>query len=279
MRLSTKLTIAMSLVAGILHFSVRSAAADQLGFAVDATGSLFSVDLTTATATPIGPTGQFLQGLAVSPQGSLFGTDFLGNLFSVSKTTGAATLIGSTGLGDIEGLSFRGTTLIGTNFSNLGGPTTVSAIDTTTALPTTITSFSQGPVRAMAVVNPNTIDVASDTPVSQSLVSVNLLTGLNTSLGQLPSTGAALIAALNFGTDGVLYALDPLGNEFIINSNGAGTPVGNTGGQDWLDLTMASTVLDGPGAVPEPNSMALLLIALGLISVRAWQRSGGSTQS
>ena len=179
-------------------------------------------------------------------------------------------------MGDIEGLSFNGTTLIGTNFSNLGGPTTVSAINTTTAVPTTITSFSQGPVRAMAVVNSNTIDVASDSPVSQSLVQVNLSTGTNTSLGQLPGTGAALIAAMNFGTDGNLYALDPLGNEFIIASNGAGIPVGNTGGQDWLDLTMASATL--PTAVPEPNSMALLLIgALGLLSVRAWQRSGGST--
>ena len=94
MRVSTKLTIAMSLVVGILQFSVRSAAADQFGFAVDNTTTLFSVDLTTATATPIGFTGQFLQGLAVSPTGSLFGTDYLGNLFSVSKTTGAATLIG-----------------------------------------------------------------------------------------------------------------------------------------------------------------------------------------
>src|SRR5947208_12626232 len=150
----------MSLVAASLHFSVRSAAADQLGFAVDNTENLFSVDLTTATATLVGNTGQFLQGLAVSPQGGLFGTDFLGNLYSVSKTTGAAAFIGSTGLGDIEGLTFRGTTLIGTNFSNLGGPTTVSAIDTTTALPTTITSFSQGPVRAMALVNSNTVHVA-----------------------------------------------------------------------------------------------------------------------
>ena len=269
----------MSLVAGIPDFSVRNAAADQIGFAVDNTENLFSVNLTTATATPIGFTGQFLQGLAFSPQGSLFGTDFLGNLFSVSTTTGAATLIGSTGLGDIEGLTFRGTTLIGTNFSNMGGPTTVSAIDTTTAAATPITSFSQGPVRAMALLNPNTIDVASDTPVSQSLVSVNLLTGTNTSLGQLPSTGAALIAALDFGTNGVLYALDPFGNEFIISSNGAGTLVGNTGGQYWLDLAVDPPG-DPPDPVPEPNSMALLLTAaLGLISVRAWQRSGGSKQS
>ena len=204
MRRSTNLTIAIFLVVGILALSVRSAAANQFAFAVDNTESLFSVDLTAHSATLIGNTGQFLQGLAVSPQGSLFGSDYLGNLFSVSKTTGAATLIGSTGLGDIEGLAFRGTTLIGTDFSNLGGLTTVSAIDTATAAATPIISFSQGPVRATAVspLNSNTIDVASDTPVSQSLVSVNLLTGTNMSLGQLPSAGAALIAALNFGTDG-----------------------------------------------------------------------------
>ena len=276
MRLSTKLIIAILLVVGILHLSVRSAAADQIGFAVDNTETLYGVDLTTATATPIGFTGQFLQGLAFSPAGSLFGTDFLGNLYSVSKTTGAATFIGSTGVGDIEGLTFRGGTLIGTNFSNLGGPTTVYSIDTTTAAPTAITSFSQGPVRAMTLLNANTIDVASDSPVSQSLVQASLLTGTNTSLGQLPSMGAALIAALGFGTDGVLYALDPFGNEFTIASNGAGFLVGNTGGQYWLDLAV-----DPPGdPVPEPNSMALLLTAtLGLISLRVWQRSGDSTAS
>ena len=85
-----------------------------------------------------------------------------------------------------------------------------------------------------------------------------------------------------FGIDGILYALDPLGNEFIIASNGAGIPVGrqvgNTGGQYWLDLAV-----DPPGdpdGVPEPGSLPLLLTAgLGLISVRVWQKSGGSAQA
>jgi hypothetical protein len=278
MRQSMRLAVAVSFVAGILHFSATGAAADQIGYAVDAAEDLYSVDLTTATATPIGYTGQFLEGLALSPTGSLFGTDYLGELFSINKTTGAATSIGSTGLGDVEGLAFNGTTLIGTNFSNLGGPTIVSAINTTTAAGTTITSFSQGPVRAMAVVNsiPNTIDVASDTPVSQSLVQVNLLNGGAISLGQLPGSGTNLVAALNFGTDGTLYALDSLGNDYMLASNGAGILIGNTGGQDWLDLTMASTNPDPPGPVPEPGGLALLLTAmLGLIGVRTWR---GSTE-
>jgi hypothetical protein len=40
MRLSAKLSIVMFLGAGILAFSVRGAAADQLGFAVDNTETL-----------------------------------------------------------------------------------------------------------------------------------------------------------------------------------------------------------------------------------------------
>jgi hypothetical protein len=284
---SGKLVIAMSLVTGVFYVPIKSATAGVQAFAVDNTETLYSVDLTTATATPIGFTGQFLQGLALSPQGALFATDYLGSLYSVNRTTGAATFIGSTGLGDIEGLTFRGATLIGANFSNLGGATTVYSINTTTAAPTAITSFQQGPVRAMAVLptNTNAIDVASDSPVSQSLVQVNLLTGLSTTLGQLPSmgmslTGADPIAALNFGPGGVLYALDPLGNEFTIASNGAGFLVGNTGGQYWLDLADPPTASpDTPIANPEPSSMALLS-ALGLIGIRAWRkRSGNATVS
>jgi hypothetical protein len=81
-----------------------------------------------------------LEGLAISPNGSLFGTDNISNLFSISKATNTAPLIGNTGIlnngtPDIEGLTFRGSTLIGTDFSNLGGPTTVYAINTTTGEP------------------------------------------------------------------------------------------------------------------------------------------------
>ncbi len=282
MRLPTNFAIAMS-SSSASYVPLESASADQIGFAVDNTLNLYNVDLTTATATPIGYTGQYLQGLALSPTGRLFGTDAYGGLFSISTTTGAATFIGDTGLGDIEGLSFRGSTLIGTDFSNLGGPTTVYSFNTTTAAPTARTSFQQGPVRAMALLNTNTIDVASDSPVLQSLVQVNLQTGFNTVLGQLPSMGQATagadpIAAMDFGTDGVLYALDPAGNDYMIASNGAGILIGNTGGQYWLDLAIDPPAAGDP--VPEPSSIALLLTAaLGLISIRAWRRSGGSRQN
>ena len=278
MRLSRNLTIAMSLLAGIFYVSVRNAAADQLGFAVDATGSLYSVDLTTATATPIGSTGQLLEGLAISPQGSLFGTDFLGNLFSVSRTTGAATLIGNTGVGDIEGLSFNGTTLIGTNFSNLGGPTTVYAINTTTAVPTAVTSFSQGPVRAMAVVNPNTIDVASDSPVSQSLVQVNLAERHEHGLGATAQCGCGAHRRAQFRQRRDALCSRPVRKRVHHRQQWSGHA-----GRQYRrpELARSHDGLDHP---PRRRARAW---QHGIASnsgirpdcVRAWQRSGGSAQS
>ena len=198
-----------------------------------------------------------------SPGGALFGTDDRGNLYSINKTTAATSLIGNTGLGDIEGLDFNGSTLLGTNFGN--SPTTVYSINTTTAAATPITSFAGRAVDAMAVQNATTILVASEPTSSgpQFLVSVDLLTGADTVLGQLPSTDIA--TGLDFGTDGNLYEIDLSGNVYIINpSNASSIFVGSTGADDVLDLAIAP-------AVPEPSSVALLLIAggIGLMGIRA----------
>jgi hypothetical protein len=98
----------------ILVSTAASAAADQIGYAVDIADNLYSVDVTMATATLIGNIGSvvFLEGVALSPSGALFGTDPFGNLYSLDKTTGAGTLIGNTGLGDVEGLAFHQTSII-----------------------------------------------------------------------------------------------------------------------------------------------------------------------
>jgi hypothetical protein len=47
MRLSTQLTVAVALAAGILCAPVKSVTAGQIAFAVDNTETLFSVNLTT----------------------------------------------------------------------------------------------------------------------------------------------------------------------------------------------------------------------------------------
>ncbi|MDQ2799373.1 MAG: hypothetical protein M3Y13_06995, partial [Armatimonadota bacterium] len=110
----------------------------QTGLAVSG-DSLYTLNLATGTATLVGSNGlpnDSLQGLAIAPNGSIFGTGQTGLLYSLSATTGAATLIGDTGRGDIEGLDFFGNTLVGTDNSFT---TTFFSINTATAAATDIT--------------------------------------------------------------------------------------------------------------------------------------------
>ena len=232
-------------------------------YAVDFS-TLYSVDLATATATPIGPVGErdTPEGLALSPGGALFGTDASGNLYIISSTTGAATFIGDTGLGDIEGLTFRGSTLIGTDFS---GQTSLYALDTATAAPTLLvtTNPGQGVARSLTLLDSNTGLFASDSPPNSSLVTVDLSTGSTTVLSTFvgyPNDQPAAIASIG----GTLYGLAENGDEYLINPNTGGfSLVGNTGGQVWLDMTTAS-------AVPEPSSLALA--GLGGVALLGYAR-------
>jgi len=227
--------------------------ADVIAYAVDQAESLYLVDLSTANATLIGSTGQFLEGLAMSPGGTLFATDTGGNLYTLNKTTGAATLVGSTGRGNIEGLVFDGTTLLGTDFSN---PTTIFSINTTNASTTNVVSASTGVVRSMSLIDSNDVFVTSDTPVFQSMETINLTTGTVTNVGHLNDSN--VIAAIVY--NGVLYGLDSAGNEYTINQSNANLNlVGNAGGHFYLDATLAP--------VREPTSVLLLGTALGLVAV------------
>ena len=253
------------IAAGFLTLSTTGEAADQIGYSSSARGALFTVDLTKGSFIDLigGPGIDLLEGLAFSPGGTLFGTDDRGNLYSINKTTAATSLIGNTGLGDIEGLDFNGSTLLGTNFGN--SPTTVYSINTTTAAATPITSFAGRAVSAMAAQDASTILVASEPTSSgpQFLVSVDLLTGADTVLGRLSSTDIA--TGFDFGTDGNLYEIDLSGNIYIVDpSNASSIFVGSTCADDVLDLAIAT-------AVPEPSSVALLLVAggIGLMCIRA----------
>jgi hypothetical protein len=232
--------------------SATALRADVIGFAVDTLQNLYSVNFTTATATTIGNTGHFLEGLAISPGGQLFGTDTSGNLFSINSSTAAATLIGNTGRGNIEGLAFNGNTLLGTNFSN---PTTIFSINTSNASTTDVVTTGQGVTRAMTIESANTALLSSDSPLSQSLIAVDLTTGANTNRGHF--NDGNLITAIGFG-DGTLFGLDGAGNVLTINpANAQVTVVGNAGGHFYLDLTIPAVA-----AVPEPTS----LVAFGILT-------------
>jgi len=68
--------------------------------------TLWTIDVNTGDATPVGPTGDIIVGLAFDPtDGQLYGSvgGFLPNvadgIYQIDKNTGAATLVGTTGLG------------------------------------------------------------------------------------------------------------------------------------------------------------------------------------
>src|SRR5690349_17350672 len=91
---------------------------DVFAYGVATDENLYQIDVTTGATTLLGSTGQFMEGLALSPGGQLFGTDSSGLLYSINPLTGASTLIGDTGRGNVEGLDFNGNTLVGSDFKD-----------------------------------------------------------------------------------------------------------------------------------------------------------------
>jgi PEP-CTERM motif len=207
-------------------------------------------------------------GLALSPSNQLFGTNFKGDFYSVNTSTGAATLIGSTGRGSIDGLDFNGSTLLAVNF--VSGAPTIFSIDTATGATTTVTTAlsSTGFVRAMAVLDANTVLVSGDgTGAGPTLYSINLTTGAVNTVGLLHTMGS--VAAMDFLSDGKLYGVDAGGIRYLIDSNTAATT--NLGAlpitpsrQGLFDMT---TLTAAAAQVPEPST--LVLLATGLASLAA----------
>lgn len=235
--------------------------ADQIGFASTILGELYRVDLTTATATLIGNTGIsfFMEGLAFSPGGTLYGTDSgsvfsNSELYSINTSTAVATPIGNTGVGDIEGLDFNGNTLVG---SSLGSPTSLFTIDTATASTTLLTSANVGSVRSLTDVDSNTVLVINGSGGAEQSTLVNLTTGATTAIGPLNSLSNFIVAE-DKGTDGVLYALDSAGNAYTVDgTNGLSTLIGNTGNHFFLDLSIQGATT----ATPEPATFVLVASA------------------
>jgi hypothetical protein len=247
----------------VIGLACPAQAGDIVGLAIDSQSTLFKVDLTTATASVIGPTGVgHIEGLAISPDGKVLGTDSRGELYSINSTTGSATFIGKTHLGDVEGLGFRGPTLLGVNF---GDPTRVYAIDPTNAhvTPLVTTNPAAGPARAMALENDTTALLVSDTPRFQTLLSLDLETGATSALDTLHPT-ASVLAAMAFGPDRKLYGIDAIGDEYMISpSNGALTLMGNieaaTSPGQFTDMAIM--------IVPEPQSWVILTIGMSIAAV------------
>lgn len=246
-------------------------AADAFAYAVNTAGDLYLVNLTTGAKALCGNTGQFLEGLALSPDGGLFGTSDVGELFAINPATAASRSIGFTGKGDIEGLDFQGDTLLGVDLTLRDtDPFALFSIHTATAAATDINTINSilslpggfttsGAVRSLAVLDSRTLFVWVDSsPSSKTLLRVDdyalpsyaitpIFTRVNT------PTDNILISAMDFGTDGNLYALGDRGQILLIDPLAKTvTTIGNTGGDFWLDMTAVGTGVHP--TVPEPGA-------------------------
>jgi hypothetical protein len=259
-----------------------------------------------------------LPGLAHAA-GTLYGTTASGTLFTINVSTGAATTVGTLPLGGsteivinnatgqawtqsrdggftiqqfdlangaaigssvgdnaaFNGLQFIGGTLYGTAVTGGSEPSTLRILNPSTGVSTIIGPTGIGPIPGLAY-NGTLYGISAGNRGVSQLYSINLATGAATLVG---STGI-VAGSLAFGPDGNLYAGGAAANAgsfYRINpATGAATLVGATGLGSASDNGMSGLALSGtlpPSAVPLPPS--LLLVSTGLLTYGAWRLRRG----
>ena len=180
-------------------------AASVTGFAVRSTADdvLYSVDLTTGAATPIGPVGfAAVNSLTFACDGTLFGIDDVSNrLVRINTQTGVGTAIGPLGV-DVEntGLTFDGT---GTLYLSTDTQPSLFRVDRQTGLATRVGTLGQA-VTGLAATTTTIFGLGGDN--NNNLVTVNPATGATTSVGPL-RTVQLTTGGLDFDANGTLWGI------------------------------------------------------------------------
>jgi len=258
------LTATQSAVAEHMYATGRTNVADSDTALLEVTPSPFSVS---TASTVIG--GVRLSGIDFQPgTNTLYassgngGTDAK-SLFTVDIGTGVATLVGPTGVtggaGTITDLAFGlGGTLYGTNYNSL------YSIDLGTGAATAVGSsgFGFGNIESLAV-DPTSGILYGMTWNNVELYTIDTLSGAATSVGVFADLDAALpgVAIAGFG-------IDYTGKFFV----SAGSQNGQIFSLDVPTLTetlvgdaFSGSVSDIAFLVPEPTSIALVLLAMGSV--------------
>lgn len=280
--------------------SVLFTASASLGasvYVVNGNNQFGVVDLGTGAFQQIGPnTPEGEAGLVSGPNGSLLTLTFSGNLDSINPVNGMTTVIGATGLGDCSTPSSPCGPNSPSTIAELAG--TIYATDLANNLyrvnPVTGTATLVGPTGippfpfTLLGTNPdgtfNAYDQALFGANGKLYATFDAITINSTTftLGTVvipdhlyqidPTTG---IATLIGPTDLNLGAVADVNGTFYAFNNGTSQIVtldlanGNTG--VVADFDPAAGVIDGATATPEPVSMVLALIGIGVIGIRRFR--------
>jgi hypothetical protein len=226
---------------------------------------LFSVDVTTGTASFIGamPFGLATEIEFGGLTNRLFAeqTDGGTGLFTIDPASGAPLGVVNHAFGALNGLEFVGSTLYGT-FIPMGGggfPSRLVRVDTLTGALTSVGLTGQGPISGLAFDSSSGIMygvTAGGGPAE--LVTIDLLTGAATVVG---ATGFDHIGSIEFASDGNLYGgLTFRASQFpnhlvqIDVRSGAAAVVGDTG-FSITGLTAVNQAPDCSAAFADPDEI------------------------
>lgn len=261
------LTAALALLAATAQADTTLFAWDTFTFGDDV---LVSLDTSGPTGVAVGPDDPTYGVIAEIEYGGgiIYGADTGDNtlLHSIDPLTGSPlgvlSLVFPAEGNVITSLEFVGNVLYAGLTTEGGGATYLSTIDLGTGAVNVIGPTGFGSPFGGLAYDGTTMYAISAGGSPGELFTVSLGTGAATSVGLITIGGASIgMTALEFGDDGVLYALpnnnDPLSGHLLSldPASAAATDLGDTG----IDLVALTT--------PEPSAFALLALG-GLLALR-----------